>query len=170
MPTVVASLLPSLVLCVYLTFVVLRFVRLDQHLLDIDTLVRSIASSQVRPATQKESCHFNSYSVLRKRTAQRHKRKSSQVAPVNQLRRATRGTARCSRKTSDPVDPVKEVDTQEPIMLDQHMLDVDMLVCSRQSSQGRFCHDMFSLSPSSSHLVLISPRGPRESPERVHRT
>ena len=34
----------------------------------------------------------------------------------------------------------------------------------------RFRYRMSSLDPSSSPLVLISPRGPRESQERVHRT
>ena len=77
---------------------------------------------------------------------------------------------RWSRHASRPVNQVQEVDTQEPIRLDQHVLDVDMLACWRRpSNQRRFRHYMLSLNPSSSLLVLISPRGPRESPERDHR-
>ena len=37
---------------------------------------------------------------------------------------------------SSQVGQVKEVDAQEPVMLDQGMLDVDMLVWSSNSSQG----------------------------------
>ena len=39
----------------------------------------------------------------------------------------SRRKSRPARKTSRQVSQVKEVDTQEPLMLDQHMLDVDML-------------------------------------------
>ena len=86
-------------------------------------------------ATNVLTTYFDRSSATKKET--QRKGRSSQMTQVKEAKPSHVRQDMPFKKTARSRKPSQEVDTREPVMLAQHMLDLDMGVWSMHSSQVR---------------------------------